>query len=1843
MNYRKFLLSLKEGEVYHLETDALMSRSVDLIKNVFGDNCKLKFSYEGVFNLKVTVVSEGCSPKLVAEKLLDSKTLEDAEIDLDLTSSDTGSIDIAIYAISDVYLYQFTPSAEPMTSVLNRDHTLYDFQFPSLEYCIDESLYCKFSDGLSYFSSEDKIIHLFNDGSTDLLTYFNSFSAMKWAEFTNVDNLSVFLDLKGFAEVSIDAQFEDSRVSIARYIVSAKERATFLLPVPFLRGNAILGVSVKNISGKSDPDLGRDRLSLSKEGAIPYSEMTDEADSSIRPSDDALPSTEIYGGGWYSQSDATQNVKLGVVVTAFENADTVISNVLNLKNGIKNSSVCDNVSFTVIDNRNVLSADLQDIDVVSLKTIRGGYNRFLPRDLTSPDAPLTHCLFMDDDAVCEAGAILRSISFLSHVTDKNVALCGGLLSENARYLQVGCGELPGDAHQLNNTDFDLRDPIKVFENEADLEDSLYGSWWYFLIPVGNLLSDSLFFLESGDNKHFSIVNQFKTVTLNGISCWQHNFQDQKRIIDEMNERKLIVSLKEGDIYVLPKDELIINDVSVNRKIYGNKCQLKFAYHGILNVKVGVRRDGYSFKWIAEKLFKSPVVEDAALELDLTDIANGTIEVTFFAVSEAMLFHSMPLAESPESQIDDSSILYEFAFPNLKLCSEEPLYCKFSGGFSYFSNEDRSVHLFEESSVDFLTYFNSFSSGKWTEYTNVRKVSAFLDIKGNAEVSVVAQYKNSRVVVDRYIVAAPERRTCVLPVSSMKGKAVLGLVVKNIPQEQFDLLVGDEDVSEGSAKDKLLELSRKSLQKKQKSQKLSNKQISLSKSGTGSNLSCTEIYGGGWLTDDVMTNQANLGIVITSCDNEEAVAANVARLTASISESPVYKDRISITVLDNGGTLSQEQLPGAELVLDPEKSGYERAIPWDIGNAENPAYCLFMDDDATCEAGSILRSLSFLSHASSADTAITGSLLSERIKFNQDIGAEIYDGDFRRIGSGFDLRDPVKLCENEESPKGNLYGSWWYFLVPVKCVSPDSMRALALGDSGSFSKINSLKVVTMNGVSCWKQDFQEKSIVSDNLNERKQIAKLKKGEIFALPKDQLISSSVNTVRKLYGDKYPVKFSYQGIVNVKVGISRPGYSFKWISEKMFKSPVPEDAELVLDLSSVETGTIEITFFAVSDAVIYQKVSSCSKPVTEFDRSKVLYDFLFPNLDLCSEEPLYIKFSGGFSYYSHEDKTVHLFEEASVDFLTYFNSFSSMKWMKYTNVRNLSVYLDIEGNAEVTISGQYKNERIVTDKFIIHASERGTYVLPISSMIGGAVLGISVKNLPQNTIEAFTADETSDALTEDEEFLGRANKLDDPVKDGSRRKKLKKNKRKTVKSTTEIYGGGWLTDDKEMQDVNLGIVITTFKREDAVKAAVSRLVRDVSAHDLYSGKIDIAVIDNGNTLKTEDVAGALLVKNRNLGGTGGFTRGLIHFQETGKHTHCLFMDDDASCEAGAIFRSMSFQRHVTDHKVSLSGAMLFENIKFMQWENGAWFDGGCHSIKRDFDMRDPVKLYENEEDVDLPIYGAWWFFFFPLDEAKNYSLPFFVRGDDIDFSYANDFKVVSLNGVSCWQQDFKTKENAMTAYLFLRSHMVHHMTVPRLKCSYLILMKILWGHFREYNNSYFYGTAACVNLAMRHVMEGPKFWEDNIVPVDVLKEIKELSACEKPVPYTEDELRNLGLVQCEEKFKTKRWPFFIRRKSLYGHLLPKSMIKFTEKAMLPKWMTPYKEFTYMRSQVTVLDELNRTRTVLKRSPGAYFKNLFTFIYLALKLRIILSCLHKRYQKAMPIHRSREFWKKQFSEINK
>lgn len=679
-------------------------------------------------------------------------------------------------------------------------------------------------------------------------------------------------------------------------------------------------------------------------------------------------------------------------------------------------------------------------------------------------------------------------------------------------------------------------------------------------------------------------------------------------------------------------------------------------------------------------------------------------------------------------------------------------------------------------------------------------------------------------------------------------------------------------------------------------------------------------------------------------------------------------------------------------------------------------------------------------------------------------------------------------------------------------------------------------------------------------------------------------SIVDLKQQEGENPLFSFCFRGTLEMKIGLARPGYSFTWLCERKLSSRDWCLAEIPLDLGSFTNGTLEISFLGIEESALSFELPHIAPQ--EITPQNILYDFISPTLDLCCEEQIYYKFSGSNIYYSFEDACVHMGKETSLDLLTYFNAFSSCKWAKYTNIENLSAYIDFMGIADIIIVHKDEfGERNIYG-YSIEATQRQTFELPIGKYPKTGLLGIRI----------------------------------------------------FAHQKSILFGGGWLSPDSATQPVHLGIGITTFKREDAVKAAVHRLATAIAAHPIYHDSIDITVVDNGKTLTAEDVPGATLIPNKNLGGTGGFTRSLIHYQESGRHTHCLFMDDDASCEASSIFRSMSFIRHALDPKASLSGAMLFENIQFQQWENGAWFDGGCHPLKHGFDLRDANRLVENELETDKRIYGAWWFFFFPVAEAKNYSLPFFVRGDDIDFSYSNDFKVISLNGVSCWQQDFKTKENAMTVYLFIRSHIVHHLTIPDLKCSFKKVWNILWRHFSSYNNSYFYGTASCVNLAIKHVLEGPKFWEQNMVPTDILKKIKELSACEQPVPYTETEQKELTFA--DKNIKTRIMPAFLRKLSLNGHLLPRKMIRHTPTDMIYKWMTPNRNRVYMRDQVIMLDELTKRKTVLKYDSAHYLRNLFTFLQLSTMLALRYKTLREQYRQGTKPQRTINFWKKHFGE---
>lgn len=688
-------------------------------------------------------------------------------------------------------------------------------------------------------------------------------------------------------------------------------------------------------------------------------------------------------------------------------------------------------------------------------------------------------------------------------------------------------------------------------------------------------------------------------------------------------------------------------------------------------------------------------------------------------------------------------------------------------------------------------------------------------------------------------------------------------------------------------------------------------------------------------------------------------------------------------------------------------------------------------------------------------------------------------------------------------------------------------------------------------------------------------------------DQIQSSplDVTYLKTTFGDQISLSIYFVGKILVKAGVSAEGKSFVWCGEKTVESRKAGKGICNIDLSKVQSGTLEISLLALKESAIFENrpaaVEKTIKP------ENILYDFLSPTYELCCEEPLYYRFVGERAYYSFEDRNVYLKKKSSVDLLTYFNAFSTIKWKKYTNVDQISMYLDFEGEARAEAIHISEHGKSVLASWKLKADHRATLELPLGKNPDTGIIGLYV-HAEQDCI---------------------------------------------------LYGGGYITDAPETQSVHLGIGITTYRREDAVKASVARLGKAIAEHPLYHDTIDITVVDNGQTLVPEDVPAATLIPNRNLGGTGGFMRSLIHYQDAGTYTHCLFMDDDASCEAGSLFRSISFMRHVKDASLAISGAMLSENVQFMQWENGAWFDKSCHPMHCNYDLRRTDILLENEkEDEPHPTYGAWWFFMFPINKVEMFSFPFFVRGDDIEFSYTNKFRIVRMNGIAVWQEDFKIKESPMTLYLDTRSHVLHHLVLKHIDHGPYQILQMVWNFFYRFNWSYQYDTANAIAMSFSDILEGPKYWLENIDTSKIRTKIKEKYKIESNKPLRKT-YKNIP--SADKNIRLTYFTLFIRKISLNGHLVPSKLIH-KEMSRLNKYEIPFINRVFLRDNILICNEINNTEFVLKRNSRYFVYNLYYMLLTSIKFYRNYGKIKKEYRDFMKKLHTDKFWSDIFDNIS-
>jgi len=318
-----------------------------------------------------------------------------------------------------------------------------------------------------------------------------------------------------------------------------------------------------------------------------------------------------------------------------------------------------------------------------------------------------------------------------------------------------------------------------------------------------------------------------------------------------------------------------------------------------------------------------------------------------------------------------------------------------------------------------------------------------------------------------------------------------------------------------------------------------------------------------------------------------------------------------------------------------------------------------------------------------------------------------------------------------------------------------------------------------------------------------------------------------------------------------------------------------------------------------------------------------------------------------------------------------------------------------------------------------------------------------------------------------------------------------RLTALGPATLTGGAWLTHQPDMaRPVSLAIVITTFRREVEVARTAARITAFAEAEGLGE-TLHLFVIDNGDSAVLPAHPRLTRIANRNLGGAGGFARGLAAAQDGG-FTHALFMDDDAAFQMENLVRTLAFLRLARDPAAAVAGAMVSAGRPWVMWENGAVFDRFCRPCDHGTDLRDVGEVADMLSAAAQPkpagFYGGWWYFAFPLSEVKHYPFPFFVRGDDISFSLAHRFATATLNGVMSVQEDFAVKESPQTLYLDLRNHLHHHLTQDGMQIGAtatagLALRFILRSLVRMH-----YDSAEAQLLAWADVMTGPDHFVAN-----------------------------------------------------------------------------------------------------------------------------------------------------------
>lgn len=311
----------------------------------------------------------------------------------------------------------------------------------------------------------------------------------------------------------------------------------------------------------------------------------------------------------------------------------------------------------------------------------------------------------------------------------------------------------------------------------------------------------------------------------------------------------------------------------------------------------------------------------------------------------------------------------------------------------------------------------------------------------------------------------------------------------------------------------------------------------------------------------------------------------------------------------------------------------------------------------------------------------------------------------------------------------------------------------------------------------------------------------------------------------------------------------------------------------------------------------------------------------------------------------------------------------------------------------------------------------------------------------------------------------------------------------------------------DGTLSIAITTFNR---APYCLNQL-RAIAADANVRGRLDtIYCTDQGTDLVRDEPGFAAVAKDlghqltyvrqRNMGGSGGFARGMYETVKAGKSDYTLLLDDDAISEPESIMRAVQFADYCTRPTIVGGGMFHLDNRTMLytlgeRYNRASYWTQPAAGLEYNHDfatqpLRDSPKLHRRA-DSD---FNGWWMCLIPTQIMREIGLaqPLFIKFDDVDYGLrAEDhgYHTVCLPGVAVWHQAWHAKDPSRTweGYYLYRNHWI---------CSLLHCTKPSW-HFlygmlfddAKAGVELVYSAMHLHHLALRDIMRGPDYIADTL----------------------------------------------------------------------------------------------------------------------------------------------------------